>query len=139
METNNLVTRLTDLDSKDRYSHSEPDLVRVKHLDLDLAVLFDQQVLAGTVDLTLDRWFSGDLVLDTRNLVIHSAAYSIDRRDFHQARFDLERYDPTLGAALRIHLPQESMLVRIRYSTTPQASGLQWLEPPQTAAKNQPF
>jgi leukotriene-A4 hydrolase len=139
MKTDNLMTRPTDLDSQDRYSHSEPDQIRVKHLDLDLDVLFDERILRGTALLTLDRRFSGDLVLDTRNLVIHSAEYSADGRDFREARFELKHYNPILGAALTIHLPQESVAVRIRYSTVPDASGLQWLEAPQTASKQYPF
>jgi len=139
MNPDNLVKRLTDLDSNDRYSHSEPDLVCVKHLDLDLTVLFDQRILTGTVDLTLDRWFCGDLVLDTRNLTIHSAEYSVDRQEFRQAPFELGNYNPILGAALRIRIPKKSIVVRVRYSTTPEASGLQWLEPTQTAGGQQPF
>src|SRR5258708_36026120 len=130
METNNLVTRITDLDSKDRYSHSEPDLIRVKHLDLDLAVLFDQRVLAGTVDLTFDRWFSGDLVLDTRNLIIHSAAYSIDRRDFHQARVLFEGYEPTLCAAPRLSFAPHHRVFPLPYFPTPCESRSPMARPP---------
>jgi aminopeptidase N len=44
-----------------------------------------------------------------------------------------------LGAPLRIELLPGSSWVRVHYSTSPQASGLQWLDPPQTAGKLHPF
>lgn len=139
MNTNNLAIRPDDLETQDNYSYSEPDRIRIKNLDLDLEVLFDKRILKGTAVLALDRPFSGDLVLDSRNLAIQSAEYSTDAVTFVDARFQLGKYDPVLGAALSIHLPQESVAVRIRYSTAPEASGLQWLEASQTAGKQYPF
>jgi len=47
--------------------------------------------------------------------------------------------DPILGAPLRISLPRGAEWVRIRYSTSPSASALQWCEPAQTANKARPF
>ena len=49
----------------------------------------------------------------------------------------------TLGQALTIELPAEhrdrNFAVRISYQTRPEASGLQWLTPAQTAGKAEPF
>jgi aminopeptidase N len=47
--------------------------------------------------------------------------------------------DPILGAPLTIQLPENAARVRVHYTTSPGASGLQWLEPPQTAGKKSPF
>jgi aminopeptidase N len=51
----------------------------------------------------------------------------------------LGRADRILGAPLTIVLPEGARQVRIRYATSPNASGLQWLEPPQTAGGEYPF
>src|SRR2546430_12408692 len=47
--------------------------------------------------------------------------------------------DPVLGTPLKIRLTPGTNRVTVRYSTTPGASGLQWLDPPQTAGEQQPF
>src|SRR2546423_7795426 len=46
---------------------------------------------------------------------------------------------PFPGAPLTTQLPETANRVRIGYSTNPGASGLQWLEPLQTAGKKDPF
>ena len=55
------------------------------------------------------------------------------------ARFSLGAADKILGAPLSVVLPSGTKYVRVHYSTSPQASGLQWLAPEQTAGKRQPF
>ena len=55
------------------------------------------------------------------------------------APFSLAPADKILGSALSITLPADATRVRISYATRPQASGLQWLGPPQTAGKKDPF
>src|SRR5256886_8052081 len=47
--------------------------------------------------------------------------------------------DPVLGTPLKIRLTPGTNRVTVRYSTWPGASGLQWLDPPQTAGKKRPF
>ncbi|HKD17158.1 MAG TPA: M1 family metallopeptidase, partial [Thermoanaerobaculia bacterium] len=58
---------------------------------------------------------------------------------FARAAWELAPADPILGAALSIPLRPGDDRVRIEYATGPGASGLQWLEPAQTAGKRHPF
>ena len=115
----------------DVHTWSRPDLVRIRHLELDLDVRFDRKILDGSVTLRFDPTAHDELVLDTRDLEIHSVE--------NAAGFKLGERDRILGAPLRIRLSPGSSWVRVVYSTSPQASGLQWLEPPQTAGKRHPF
>ena len=79
-------------------------------------------------------------MLDTRDLQIDSVKTApAGSDDFRQARFVLDRRDDKLGSALRIAMPRDAARVRIAYATSPQASGLQWLHPSQTAGKQSPF
>jgi len=120
---------------RDIHSFSNPEQVRVKHLDLDCDVLFDKRILKGTATLTLDRRDgAAPLVLDTRNLTIEKV-----EAGGAEAKFSLGATDPILGAPLTISLPANAATVRITYSTSPEASALQWLDPPQTAGKKRPF
>ena len=106
---------------KDEYSYSVPDEVRVQHMDLDLEVLFNDRILRGAALLTLDAPFSGDLVLDTRDLIIDSVEFSQDKESFRSATFKLGGSDPIKGAPLSIFLPQRASAVRIRYHTAEKA------------------
>ncbi|HKG21100.1 MAG TPA: M1 family metallopeptidase [Blastocatellia bacterium] len=127
---------------RDYHSYSNPEQVRVKHVDLDWDVLFDQKVLKGTAVLSLDRPASGDnfpLVLDTRELNISRAEASADGKSYADAKFSMGKSDPILGAPLTVELPVKATRVRITYSTSPGASGLQWLDPQQTGGKKYPF
>ena len=119
------------MESMDVHTWSRPDLVRIRHLELDLDVRFDRKILDGSVTLRFDPTAHDELVLDTRDLEIHSVE--------NAAGFKLGERDRILGAPLRIRLSPGSSWVRVVYSTSPQASGLQWLEPPQTAGKRHPF
>jgi leukotriene-A4 hydrolase len=119
------------MEQMDIHSWSRPDLIRVRHLELDLDVRFEHRILEGFATLHVDRSSGSELVLDTRDLTIHS----VD----HAASYELGAADPILGAPLRIQLRPDASWVRIHYSTSPEASALQWLDPPQTAGKAHPF
>ena len=41
--------------ARDVHSFGQPEIVRVRHADLDLTVSFEERTLAGTVDLKIDR------------------------------------------------------------------------------------
>ncbi len=126
----------------DHHSYANPHEALVRHLALDLTADFEQQVLKGYVVLDVDRVVDNahELILDTRDLDIQDV--SVRRDDgWRQTYYRLEEPDPNLGSALVIDLPenQYSLQLRIRYRTSPSASGLQWLTPAQTAGKQHPF
>lgn len=125
----------------DIHSYSNPELVRVRHLNLDLTVVFEQQTIQGTAVLTIEQ-FGRDakqLILDSRALQIDETEVSPDGVKYQEARFSIGRSDKILGAPLRIDIAPNTKFVRIRYSTDPTATALQWLMPEQTAGKTHPF
>src|SRR5262245_30572518 len=126
--------------ARDAHSYSNPEQIRVRHVDLDLQVLFDRKVLKGTVTLTLERGLPSDsLKLDTRDLKILGVESSNDGTGFSKAQFTLGEADKILGAPLTVNLPAQANKVRIEYESSPNASGVQWLEPAQTAGRKRPY
>jgi aminopeptidase N len=119
------------MNAMDIHSWSRPDRIRVRHLEMNLDVRFDRKILEGSVTLHLDRTCGDELILDTRALAIHSVE--------NAAGFSLGPADRNLGAPLTIRLEPGASWVRVHYATSPEASGLQWLDPPQTAGKRHPF
>jgi leukotriene-A4 hydrolase len=125
----------------DPYSYAQSDQVRVTHLDLDLTIDFPQRQLGGQATLKLD-WKNpkaASLVLDTRDLNIASiSSVSADGKTA-PLKYVLAPRDKALGSKLTIAAPTHPAEVRIVYTTSPEASGLQWLTPAQTAGKKLPF
>ncbi|MDH3267196.1 MAG: M1 family aminopeptidase/hydrolase, partial [Gammaproteobacteria bacterium] len=124
----------------DHHSFANTEDYRITHIDLDLAVDFARQVISGTATLAIDRLADSNapLRLDTRELRIDSVrARSNDQ--LRDTGFSLGDAVAFLGSPLSIDLPADSSTVAIYYETVPSASGLQWLEPRQTAGKRQPF
>ena len=128
----------TSSPAKDVHSYANTAEVRVTHVALDLDVDFAGRRLTGTATLQLDGT-AGAVVLDTRDLEIFAAETSPDGETFAPAEFQLGAGDPILGAPLTVNLTPGTSHVRVRYSTSPQASGLQWLEPAQTAGGKEPY
>ncbi len=130
---------------RDYHSYSDPSAFRIRHLDLDLTVSFDEQRLSGVVDLTIVRLSkeAAKLTLDTRDLVIRQVWWIKSPGELEALRFTIGARDPLLGAPLNIDLPAEldrpEFAVRISYQTRPEASGLQWVAAAQTAGKSDPF
>ena len=125
----------------DESSYAEPDIVRVSHLALDLTVDFDKKQLAGsaTLDLNWNDLQTHPLVLDTRDLTIEKIEGSADTDTWAPLTYELAPRDAVLGSKLTIAMARQMRQVRITYATSPQAAGLQWLEPGMTAGKAQPF
>jgi leukotriene A-4 hydrolase/aminopeptidase len=126
---------------RDGHSFANPDEVVVRHLDLDWNVMFDSHVLEGTATLHIERVREEASVvrLDTRGLSIATVELSDDGRDWRETPFRLGTADSILGAALEVTLSRTATQVRVAYTTSPGASGVQWLEPAQTAGKVHPF
>lgn len=131
------ATSLTKIEvGKDYHSFSNPEQVVVKHIALDLDVNFDRRVLTGSADLTIERKDAEAkvIVLDTRDLEIHAV-----KSGQNDLAYELKAQDSFLGAALEIQLPEQGDSISITYTTSPSASGLQWLTPAQTAGGQHPF
>jgi leukotriene A-4 hydrolase/aminopeptidase len=126
---------------RDAYTYANYQQVKTHHLYLDLTVDFDQKQLNGFVEHEL-TWLSPQakqLVLDTRDLVVHRVLVQLANNQWQSAKFSLSPRDDVLGSALTIATPNQPKKVRIYYHSMPQASGLQWLTAEQTAGKQQPF
>ena len=123
------------------HSYAQPDQVLVTHLDLNLKLDFPQRELDGQATLKLD-WKNPQapsLVLDTRDLKIAKIeAVGTDGKTT-PLKYAIAPRDKQLGSKLTIATPTHPAQVRIVYTTSPDASGLQWLTPAQTADKKLPF
>jgi leukotriene-A4 hydrolase len=122
--------------AKDYHSLSNPEQVIVTHIALDLTVDFEQKVMRGTAALDYQKVDSTAtvLVLDSKELSINKVTSG-----GQALAFTLQSGDSFLGSALEITLPADNARIVIDYSTSPQASGVQWLTPVQTAGGKQPF
>ncbi|MBT1065420.1 leukotriene A4 hydrolase C-terminal domain-containing protein [Bowmanella sp. Y26] len=122
--------------SKDYHSFANPEQIKVTHLDLDLDVDFSQHIISGDATIQFQRIEpnASTLILDTRDLSIERVTAM-----GQDIPFTLADADPHLGAALSIEVPAKVEAVTVSYHTSPQASGVQWLTPEQTAGKQQPF
>src|SRR5215468_10133332 len=85
--------------ARDVHSYSNPEQVRVRHVALNLDVLFDRKVLKGLATLTIERAHAGadTLKLDTRDLKIINILASSDGSTYGPAQFTLGEADKILG------------------------------------------
>ena len=125
----------------DKFTYANYDEVRVTHVDLNLDVNFDAEVLDGiaTIDFERVKPDTDVLVLDTKDLLIKSVRNFADGKPESESDYTIDPADTVLGEALRIQLTDETDQILISYRTSPKAEGLQWLSPEQTAGKKYPF
>ncbi|MEN5060225.1 M1 family metallopeptidase [Luteimonas sp. TWI1416] len=125
---------------RDEHSYAEPDKVVTEDLALDLALDFDARTIAGTATYTL-QWkdpAATELVLDTRALTIDKVEGEAGGQ-WQPLHYALADADATLGSKLTIQAPDRNARIRVTYTTSPDASGLQWLTPEMTEGKKLPF
>lgn len=119
----------------DPHSYFDSDQPRTKHIELKWFVDLEARRLRGQVVLHFGGPASGILDLDSDRLAIES----ITTGEGVPVPFELGEEDPVLGRRVRLDLPPESHKLVVTYETSPEATGLQWLEPAQTAGKAHPF
>lgn len=132
--------------ARDHFSFANPDHFVTEHLSLSLTVDFAAEQLHGTAALTMRRVDSDvtEIVLDTRDLTIESASFSIGSDRPIDAAFKLDEKHEVMGTPLVVSIPAElqsesNILLTISYRTSPQATALQWLPPELTAGGEHPF
>ncbi len=126
---------------KDASTLANVDAFVAKHLVLDLTADFTAKTLSGTAELRVDRRDpkASELVLDTRDLKIEKVEAASGSGAWTATTHRLDAATPAFGSAMHIAMPAGADRVRVTYSTSPSARGLQWLAPSQTAGKKQPF
>lgn len=118
------------------YSFAQLNDVAVTHMDLDLTVDFDRQVISGTAAFDLDNKTKAEVVrLDTWALRIQDVVFD----DGKPARWQLGDSLPLIGRPLSVAIKPNTTRIVVRYATTADARGVQWLSPPQTLGKQHPY
>jgi len=125
---------------KDWHTYSNYQDIITTHVHLDLAINFKTKQIEGSIEHDLKRLNSDvdTLILDTRDLDIHKTE-TFDGKKWSATTFQLASRDSVKGSKLTISLPKSAIKVKVQYNSRPEASGLQWLLPVQTAGKKLPF
>src|SRR5260370_22592334 len=90
---------------KDFHSFSNPEQIRVRHIDLDLTVLFEEKTLHGVAALSFIRLdATSHLTVDTMRLKILKVEVSAEGSTYSPASSSLDEAHPILASPLTIEL-----------------------------------
>ncbi|VUZ56662.1 unnamed protein product [Hymenolepis diminuta] len=126
----------------DPSSEANPNLHVIQHVDFDLKIDFDTKTVSGNVKIMIEQIDTSTEKQEPLKLDIKDI--NVSRVTLNDAPVDFEIHPgsyPALGSVLCIKVGKQAskFAVVIEYSTTPQASALQWLEAQMTADKRSPF
>lgn len=132
--------------SRDHFTFSNTDQFLTRHLELDLAVDFERQVLAGFVihHMGCLRAGADTIVLDSRGLQVDRVQLASTHENAIDLPFEWGGTDSVRGEALQILLPAgwgcvAEFELKIDYRTGPDASAIMWLPAELTAGGEYPF
>lgn len=121
---------------KDPHSFSNPHEAVTRHLNLELDVDFDNQIIHGVARYQIAKKGSANkIIFDIDSLEVEkvtlnhneaSTIYSISKGN-------------AFGQQLSVDIHKNTSSVNIYYKTSPRASALQWLNAEQTLGKRYPF
>lgn len=121
----------------DPHSYANAAAAFVKHLDLDIAVDFEQQQIKGKASWTIDNSAGAtELIFDDSKLNIEKVSLGADESS---TTFSFGKEREFIGRALKVAISADTRQVNIYYTTDKHASALQWLTPRQTAGKKHPY
>jgi len=119
---------------KETHSYAQPNQSVIKHLDLNIDVNFDTEIIDGVATYTIENNKATEIILDTKFLEIESV-----EADGNPTEFELGAFNVELGQPLVIKISEDTKKISVHYKTTSKTEALQWLNPQQTADKTHPF
>jgi len=118
----------------DPHSYAQPDKAVITHLDLDINVDFNSEIIKGKATYKIENNNSSEIILDSKFLEIEKV-----QADGEDTEFSLGEFDELLGQSLKITISKETKNITVFYKTTNKTEALQWLNPLQTTDKLYPF
>jgi len=116
------------------HSYAQPNIAVVKHLNLDINVDFQKEVISGTAGYAIENNNASEIILDTKFLDIQKV-----QANGKPTTFTLGEFNQQLGQSLKIVITPNTKNITVYYNTTAKTEALQWLKPQQTADKKHPF
>jgi leukotriene-A4 hydrolase len=125
---------LTTDDAKDPFTFAQPQVARVTHVALNLALDFDTQSVAGSATLDIQAAEGAEtVILDSNGLEISA----ITNEAGAPLRFAIGETVEGKGAPISVKMGNSRSITVIYSATNPEA--LQWLAPEQTAGGKHPY
>jgi leukotriene-A4 hydrolase len=132
--------------ARDYFTFANTKQFVTRHIALDLDVDFEEEVLRGSVVLNMIVLDSSAewIILDTRDIDVEGVVFLMASGDTEVASFEMGDVDAVLGTPLRIFVPSsidlsDELAVKVNYTTSPNASALQWLPPELTEGGKHPM
>jgi len=126
---------LNEPEAQDWHSFARPQIARVTHVALDLALDFQNRRIAGTATLDLQAADGAqEIVLDSKGLQISAVTDAGGRA----LPFQVGAGDAIRGQPVSVRMGPARQ-IRIAYTAAPDAAALQWLTPQQTAGGRHPY
>ncbi len=116
------------------HSYAKPNNAFIKHLNLDIKVDFENEIISGKATYDIENNKSSQIILDSKFLNIESVF-----ADGKETEFSLGANDKQLGRPLTITINKDTKQITVVYKTTKDSEALQWLKPQQTSDKKHPF
>ncbi|MDD7886533.1 M1 family metallopeptidase [Flavivirga sp. 57AJ16] len=116
------------------HSFSKPNEAAITHLDLDINVDFDNEIIHGKASYLIKNNKASQIILDSKFLTIEKV-----QADGKDTAFSLGDFDEQLGSPLKIDINNDTKQITVFYKTTHKTEALQWLKPQQTTDKKHPF
>jgi leukotriene-A4 hydrolase len=123
----------------DAHSYANVDVIRTKHLHLDLDVNFENNTIYGVARHEMVNSGTDTAIFDIKGLEIQKVTLGNENEketDFLIGQFDK---DSVLGQPLMVTVEKDTRFVNIYYKTTEKSEALDWLSPELTSGKQHPF
>jgi aminopeptidase N len=118
----------------DYHSYADLHQGQIQHIDFNLRIDFESNVISGRARYRLEKPVSGSFFLDTDRLRIGDIT-SVEKK----IGWEIDREDPIRGQRLHLTFLEPASGFSIEFETSPGASALQWLPPAQTSGGSDPF